>query len=127
MKTAVISFCALLLVLLLNRCYYDSEEFLFPDTGGECDTVDVTYSASVKPILENNCLACHANNVSVALGGSVRLEDYADVKLRADEGKLVGTISHAQGFVPMPQGLPKLDDCLIETVRIWVEQGAENN
>lgn len=120
-------FVFLAIIVLLPRCYYDSEEFLFPDTGTTCDTVSVTYSGSVKSILQNNCLSCHANSVATALGGNVRLEDYADVKLRADEGKLVGTISHAQGFVPMPQGVPRLDDCTIATVRIWVEQGAADN
>jgi hypothetical protein len=126
-KSLAIFICALVTILLLPRCYYDSEEFLFPDTGSTCDTVSVTFTQSVKPILQNNCLSCHANSVATALGGNVRLEDYADVKLRADDGKLVGTITHAQGFVPMPQGGPKINDCSIATVIIWVEEGAQNN
>jgi len=65
--------------------------------------------------------------VATALGGNVRLEDYADIKLRADDGKLVGTITHAQGFVPMPQGGAKINNCSIATVIIWVEEGAQNN
>jgi hypothetical protein len=127
METSVPIFFALLIIILLPRCYYDSEEFLFPDTGTICDTANVTFSNSVSTILQNNCLSCHANTVATALGGNIRLEDYADVKVRADEGKLVGTISHAPGFVPMPQGAPRLDDCSIATVRIWVEQGTQNN
>lgn len=127
MKITVIFLIALIMIILLPRCYFDSEESLFPDTSVTCDTFNVTYSGSVRPILQNNCLECHANNVSVALGGSVRLEEYADVKVRADDGKLVGVISHAPGFVPMPDGLPKLDDCSIAIVRKWVEDGAPNN
>ncbi len=117
----------ILMVVMFQQCYNDSEDDLIPDDGIECDTVNVTYSGSVKPILRNNCLLCHANNVSVALGGGVRLEDYADVKLRADQGKLVGAISHAPGFIPMPENLPKLDECSISIVRKWVENGAEED
>lgn len=117
----------MVIIALLPRCYYDSEEFLFPDTGKTCDTANVTFSQSVMPILQNYCLSCHANSVATALGGNNRLEDYADVKVKADDGKLVGTISHSPGFVPMPQGAPRLDDCTISTIRIWVEQGAAND
>jgi hypothetical protein len=114
-------------LLFLHSCYYDSEEFLFPETGNTCDTTSVTYAQSVAPILRNNCLACHSNGSAAGLGGNVRLEDYADVKLKADEGKLLGVISHAPGFVPMPQGAPKLDDCSISVIRIWIEEGGQNN
>jgi len=127
MKTVVFISITLLIIAMLPRCYYDSEEFLYPDTGAACDTVDVTFSQSLMPILQNNCLSCHANSVATALGGNIRLEDYSDVKLRADDGKLIGTISHGPGFVPMPQGAPKMSDCNIATVRIWVEAGAGNN
>lgn len=127
MRISIIFICALIIISFLPRCYYDSEEFLFPDTGTTCDTANVTFSQSVKPILQNNCLPCHANSVATALGGNIRLEDYADVKVKADDGKLVGTISHSPGFVPMPQGAPQLDDCTISSIRIWVELGAAND
>ena len=115
------------ILITIHSCYYDSEEFLFPDTGSTCDTASVTFSLSVVPVLQNNCLTCHNNSAAVALGGNVKLQDYADVKLKADDGKLLGTVSHASGFVPMPQGAPKINDCSIDIIRIWVEEGAANN
>lgn len=124
------SFFIILLVMMIigmNRCYYDSEEYLFPQTGNNCDTLNVTFSGSIVPLLDNNCLSCHSNSTAAGLGGSIRLEDYADVKARADDGKLLGTISHAGGFIPMPQGAPKLDECPINLVRIWITHGASNN
>lgn len=124
------SFFIILLVMMIigmNRCYYDSEEYLFPQTGNNCDTLNVTFSGSIVPLLENNCLSCHSNSTAAGLGGNIRLEDYADVKARADDGKLLGTISHAGGFIPMPQGAPKLDECPINLVRIWITHGAANN
>jgi hypothetical protein len=117
-------FLFLVSVLLLSRCYYDSEEFLYPDTGNACDTTNVTYTQSVVPILQSYCLSCHSNAAAPALGGNVKLQDYAEVKARADDGKLVGTMSHAQGYVPMPQGAAKLSDCTISTIEIWVRDGA---
>jgi hypothetical protein len=111
----------------LYGCYYDSEEYLFPDTGSNCDTTNVTYSGSVAAILDNNCLVCHNNASAAALGGNVRIEDYADVKIIAENGKLLGTINHSSGFVTMPQGADKLDACTISVVRIWIEAGAMNN
>lgn len=108
-------------------CYFDSEEDLLPDSGSDCDTLNVTYAASVAVILDNNCLVCHDNTSATALGGNVKLENYADVKTVADNGKLLGTISHSPGFVTMPQGADKLDECTISTVRKWIEAGALNN
>lgn len=31
-----------------------------PGSGGGCDTVNVTFSGTVKPILQNNCVGCHS-------------------------------------------------------------------
>jgi hypothetical protein len=112
---------------LAQGCYYNSEEFLFPEIGNDCDTTVVNYVQSVVPIIENNCLSCHSNTSATALGGNVRLEDYDDIKLRADDGKLLGTISHTPGFVPMPDGAPKLPDCNIDIIRLWIEAGALDN
>jgi hypothetical protein len=112
-----------LAILLINSCYYDSEEYLFPEISA-CDTTSITYTQSVVPIINDYCIICHSNSAATALGGNVRLQDYADVKARADDGKLLGTISHSPGFVQMPQGASKLDNCTISTIRIWIEQGA---
>jgi hypothetical protein len=116
----------ILLLMMGSSCYYDSEEYLFPNTSSQCDTTDVTYSKSVVPIIQNSCLSCHSNSTA-ALGGNIKLEDYADVKLRADDHRLLGSIEHQSGYSPMPQGSKKLDDCKISTVRIWVNAGAPNN
>jgi cytochrome c5 len=113
--------------VLLSRCYYDSEEYLFPETGNNCDTANASYSLSVFPILDNKCLTCHSNASAAALGGNVKLENYADVKARADDGKLIGTITHASGFVPMPMGGSKLDDCSISVIQKWIDNGSLND
>lgn len=126
MKVIAISLLGLLLLLVVSTCYYDSEEYLFPQTGGECDTLNVTYTVSVEPILQNHCLSCHANSVAASFGGNIRLEEYADVKVQADNHKLLGAVDHENGYTPMPMGAPKLDNCKVTTIRIWVNAGAPN-
>src|SRR5512145_1538875 len=116
-----------LLLIFASGCYYDSEEFLYPQPGTVCDTANVTYSQSVAPIIANYCLTCHSNSAAAAFGGNIRLESYDDVKIRADDHRLLGSIAHENGYSPMPQGAAKLDNCMISTVRIWVNSGAQNN
>ncbi len=113
-------------IMLVTACYYDSEEYLYPQLGNPCDTANVTFSLSVKPLLQSYCYGCHSNSTS-SLGGNIRLEDYADVKIRADDGSLYGSISHSGGFSTMPLGAAKLQDCKIALVQKWIDTGAPNN
>ena len=116
----------LLIVALVYSCYYDSEEYLYPQLNNGCDTINITFNLSVKPVLQNNCYGCHSNSTST-FGGNIRLEDYSDVLLSANNGKLLGSITHAGGFVPMPQGAQQLEACKITIIRKWIESGTPNN
>jgi hypothetical protein len=111
---------------MVSSCYYDSEEYLYPQTGNQCDTTNVTYANAVVPIIKDYCLACHGNS-TYTMGGNIKLEDYADIKLRVDDHRLTGSIEHQNGYSPMPMGSRKLDDCKITVIRIWVNAGAPNN
>jgi hypothetical protein len=112
--------------LLLSTCYYDSEEYLYPQVNNTCDTTQITFALGVKPILQNSCYSCHSNSTA-AFGNNIRLQDYADVKSRADNGSLLGSVSHAGGYAAMPQGAAPLEDCKITIIRKWIEAGASNN
>lgn len=120
----------LLLTALVISCSKSNESDLDNDGGNNggntCDTANMKFTANVKPILQSNCYSCHSNANSSASGG-VKLEDYADVKAHADDGDLLGTITHSSGFPPMPQGGNKLSECNINKIRAWVERGALNN
>jgi hypothetical protein len=101
-------------------CYYDSQEYLFPQLNNNCDTTNVTFSKSIVPILEQSCKSCHYNSVADSKGSGIKLENYADVKNETDVGGVLGAIKHTSG-VPMPEplGSPKLSDCQIATFDIW--------
>lgn len=91
---------------------------------GSCDTAVFTFSAAVKPILDNKCAGCHnpAN-----LGGNIDLSTYASVRLVALNGKLNGSVSHQPGYSPMPKNAAKLSDCEIRQVQKWIAAGSLNN
>lgn len=120
---------AILIFISFSGCYYDSQEFLYPQINNSCDTTNVTFSGSVAPILSNNCLSCHSNNSAAAFGNNIKLQDYADVKLRVDDGKLIGSIKHTSGFKPMPYpaGNAQLESCKLTIIQKWVNAGAPNN
>lgn len=117
-------FPLLALSTLLLSCYNDSKEELYPT--GTCNTTNVTFSGTVKPIIVQNCLTggCHTGPTTPS---GYDLTGYAGVRLAVDNGRLVGVINHSSGFSPMPQNNSKLPDCSISQITAWVNAGAPNN
>jgi ribosomal protein S16 len=91
---------------------------------GNCDTTSVGFSNDIQIILQNSCLGCHS---AASQQGGVNLSDYNNVLTYVNNGKLFGSVNHEAGYFPMPQGLPKLDECKILTIKAWIDQGAQNN
>jgi len=108
-------------------CYYDNEETLYPPGG--CDTADVKYSTHIVEILDNRCLQCH-NNVDFAVeGGGFSWEGYANISgyLSTSSAVFMSSINHEAGYTPMPYNLPKLSECEIRKIELWIEDGFPNN
>ena len=118
---------ALLLFAALSTCYYDNEENLNPDLSNNCDLTNVTYTLTVRPILQSYCLSCHSASAASGSGGGVRLENYTDLKTYVTNGKLYGSVTHAAGFSAMPKGGSTLDNCTIQKLKKWMDDGALNN
>lgn len=108
---------------LLSGCYNDNEEDLYP-SAGNCDTANVTYSLTVAPLMADKCNSCHGGNFPEA---GIKTDNYDDLKTLAGNGKLFGTINHESGFSPMPKGKPRMSDCDINKIRIWIDKGALND
>jgi hypothetical protein len=116
---------AVLYMLLLVSCYYDKEEQLYPDKITSCDTVGViSYATRVQPIFAQHCYSCHSS--SIASGGVVMGNFILDRTI-ASSGKLYGSISHAAGYSPMPQGTAKLSSCNVALIKKWIDAGSLNN
>ncbi len=120
-KTALLT--GFIVLIGLNSCYYDNVEDLYPQTP-TCDTIDVTYSGSVVPIMDANCTGCHSGS---APAGNISLANYNEIVASAQNGSLLGVIRHDNGWSPMPKNGNKLDDCSITKIEIWVESGTPNN
>lgn len=112
----------ILIATLLSGCYYDNVQDVYPDAPN-CGVQPVSYSSEIRPILDGNCTVCHNNT---ALQGGISLETYNQVKIQADNGKLVGSTAQLSGFSPMPKG-GKLSQCNIDKIKKWVADGAPNN
>ncbi|MFD3001823.1 hypothetical protein ACFS7Z_15725 [Pontibacter toksunensis] len=128
MKRITFALLPLLIFMLslVSACKEDNEEDLNPQPTPQqnCDTNAITYSEHVQAILKTNCYSCHSTGIA---SGGVVLDTHAGVKAQADNGKLVGVVSHTAGFKPMPQGGAKLSDCNIAKIKKWVDDGAVNN
>jgi hypothetical protein len=108
----------------LTACYYDVAEELYPPT--TCVTDNMSLQTNIVPILQYNCYTCH----SITEGpnnGNVILEGYDELIKYVNNGALVGSINHVDGFSFMPQDASKLGDCDISKIEHWVLDGAPNN
>lgn len=114
--------CAIvLLISFLSSCTYNKEELLYNNT---CDTSNIKYSVQVLTTLNNNCISCHSG---VGAAGGVQLDSYNSLRTYALNGRLLGSISHAPGYRPMPDFSPKLSECRIAEIRTWIRNGIPNN
>ncbi len=89
-----------------------------------CDTVNVTYNASIAPILKTYCVGCHS---ATSPSAGVDLSTFTGVKVQAANGRLIGSITHAVGYKPMPSSTSKLGSCEINQIQVWITKGTLNN
>lgn len=85
-----------------------------------CDTVNVTYSDNILPIITANCLPCHS--VANQFGGVI-LAVVDGARIPARNGLLLKAVTHQPGVVPMPKGGSKLSDCDISKISRWISLG----
>ncbi|HWI92309.1 MAG TPA: hypothetical protein VNT20_13590 [Flavisolibacter sp.] len=117
-----ISLLLAFVTFIFVSCYYHKEDILY---GTNCDTTNVTYSSTIKSLLNNySCLGCH---IGVNPPGGINLETYPNVKTMVDNGRFYGAITHAGGFKPMPDGGPKMNSCDINKIKAWIDAGAPDN
>jgi hypothetical protein len=111
------------LVTLLAGCYYDNEQYLYPlATNPVCDTTTVSFSQQLVPIIQDQCISCHIGSAA-PLG--IDLSTHQGVATNIED--IIGAISHASGFSPMPAGGNKLSNCDISRFVAWRDHGSQNN
>jgi mono/diheme cytochrome c family protein len=89
------------------------------DSAG-CDSANVTYTASINPIVSSWCIGCHGgSNPSNGLS----LETYSDVVACAKSNRLMGSLRHETGYYAMPKGGEMLSICEINLFQKWIDLG----
>ena len=108
---------------------------------GACEReVQISYSESVRPILETHCFGCHTADGPGFKQSGFKMDSYEDLMKGTRYGpmiqpgdsmasNLVILISgKADPSIQMPHGgATKLNRGEIETISLWVDQGAMNN
>jgi len=87
-----------------------------------CDTTNVTFSGTIKLVIQNFCQGCHS---SAFPSGGIALQTHAEVV--SNITRLLGSVNHQSGYSPMPKNGNKLSDCTLTQFDIWVSAGMPNN
>ena len=119
---------SIIVVISFASCYYDNKDQMYPQVVvAACDTTTVTYSTTVKTILNSNCISCHSTTAAPSSGGGIALDTYTGVKAYVTNGKLYASMAQNGMASPMPKNMAKLDACTINKIAVWINRGALNN
>lgn len=119
----IIKFIAVCLgVAVMQGCYYDKEELLYPGStqAVDCSTVPAKYSDNVSPIITGKCATATCHDPATASGGLV-LQNYSQVNDALNRIKARVTVEKT-----MPPTGP-LSPTEINILKCWIESGAPNN
>ena len=113
-----------LVLLGASGCYFDNAEELLT-----CFPTDVSYVDDVLPILKARCYECHDQTNAPSLGDGNNFEGYANLLefLEESDSKFKGAVSWNGEGTPMPNEGTKLDNCSINKIVTWVDEGKLNN
>lgn len=106
---------------IMQSCYYDKEELLYPgaNTPVDCTTVNARFAANVQPLINAKCATsgCHDGTAS----GGLILQNHAQIS---------GVKERVNARVVVEKTMPPsgpLQPAEINTIKCWIESGAPNN
>lgn len=111
---------------------------LFSLLGSGCSK-QVSYAKDVYPILEENCLECHKEGGKGQVASGLSMETYEDLMKGTKYGPVIvpgsgfsSTMAilmehKADPVLNMPHNQQPLAEEEIETIKVWIDQGAKNN
>ena len=117
-------FFSFLLITAFAACTYDKAEQVYPLN--TCNTDSVRYSVEIQDIFVASCYVCH-NSASNPLGSGISLQPHSEAQNLALDGVLLCSVKQEVGCSAMPKNGGKLDDCAIQQIEIWINDGAPNN
>lgn len=108
----------------INQIYLWISQGALNNGCDECDTIDVTFSEDIFPIIDLNCQGCHSGS---SPSGDLELLDYMDISAIAMNGSLYSSVTGNDGYELMPYNGDPLFQCDIDKIEIWINEGAPNN
>lgn len=119
------------LILITKSCTYHNEEELYPTTTTTtCDTTNAQFAAFISPLIRSTCAisGCHTA-ASAPVSAGVNLSSYTTIKsyITSSKTAFLGSIKHDPRFSTMPKSAPKLSDCNIKKIEVWINAGLLNN
>ncbi len=125
-KSVIYSFSIIVFFNFISCTKENEEDFLInlysTDTNyiTICDTTNIKYN-DLTYIFDGICKSCH-NSSSTFYDGIV-MDNYEGVKISINSGLVWKAINHEPGITPMPNGLPKLNECEINKIGAWINKG----
>jgi len=112
---------SLALLLVSFIACSDDEEMMVSGTP-LCEVDGLTYTNAISSIINTSCAlsGCHASNTTATFPMGNYDETFAAVGF----GRIIGAINHEPGFAPMPRNASQLDDCTIDRITAWINDGA---
>ena len=128
----------LFILMSLQSCYKDVGPIEGEGAEPELPASGVSYSQHVQPIYDQNCISCHPSSGNLDLTAGNSYAETVNVNASGYSGKLVvpgdpensilykkidGSGAYGSN---MPLG-SSLSQTQINTIKQWIEEGAENN
>ena len=110
------------LLFFLASCSKDKFDY------SQCPTADskqVSYSADITPIINDNCVTCHYSNSILDSTMTYDFSKYNDLK------RVIGSVYNrivrpVEDPLHMPAGF-ELSECDLLKLKIWIQNGAPEN
>jgi hypothetical protein len=122
MRFAAPAFTMILLVLGLHSCYYDNEQYLYPESTDtvNCQDTAFTYTSRISNLISGNCFGSTCHNQP---SGLVNLTTFEAVSLNGAEivCRVVEGEACSQGNKMPPNGY--LSDCDMQAFTRWQQNG----
>lgn len=126
------------LILIIGMGCITNTEDLTPgdDPGNEEPIIEnVSYANQVQPIFNGNCTGCHGSSGGLNLSSYTQLmnsagSNYSGRIVVAGDANASGLVDKIEVNPDFPQRMPvggTLSNEEIEIIRVWINEGAQNN
>jgi mono/diheme cytochrome c family protein len=117
MRNTILTF--VILSIGIASCKTSDKTVASPKAPLNCDNTAYSYTADINPIMQENCTRCHNTNMKAGYN----FNELESVKRAAENGYLLGTIKHMDGYDAMPRMAGQLDQATIDKIECWIKTG----